>query len=177
MQARQAQARRAGQVGRGASGHCLRLVDKQPYNFLHLGLIALLFPSARVVWCRRDPFDVALSIFSESFAPSATYATDLSDIAFVIRQQERLMRHWQAVPPLPVLEMHYEDLVGNPEPHMRRLVDFAGLPWSDQCLDFHQSRRPVQTPSRWQVRQPIHPRSVGRWRNYAQWFPQATLPP
>ena len=164
-------------VGRGAEGHCLRLVDKQPYNFLHLGLIALLFPSARVVWCRRDPFDVALSIYSENFSSSATYATDLSDIAFVIGQQERLMRHWQAVLPLPVMEMHYEDLVGSPEPNMRRLVEFAGLPWSDQCLDFHQSRRPVQTPSRWQVRQPIHPRSVGRWRNYASWFPQATLPP
>lgn len=164
-------------VGRGAAGQCLRLVDKQPYNFLHLGLIALLFPAARVVWCRRDPFDVALSIFSENFSPSATYATDLSDIAFVIRQQERLMRHWQAVLPLPLLEMDYGHLVGSPEPQMRRLVEFAGLPWSPQCLDFHHSRRPVQTPSRWQVRQPIHSRAVGRWRNYAQWFPEVTSPP
>lgn len=157
-------------AGRRAAGPCLRLVDKQPYNFLNLGLIALLFPLARVVWCRRDPFDLALSIYSESFSPSATYATDLSDIAFVIGQQERLMRHWQAVLPLPVLELPYEDLVASPEPHMRRLVEFAGLPWSPQCLDFHQSKRPVQTPSRWQVRQPIHPRSVGRWRHYARWF-------
>lgn len=157
-------------AGRGAAGHALRLVDKQPYNFLHLGLIARLFPAARVVWCRRDPFDVALSIFSENFASSATYATDLSDIAFVIAQQERLMRHWQAVLPLPVLELDYEELVGSPELHMRRLVAFAGLPWSDQCLDFHLNRRAVQTPSRWQVRQPIHPRSVGRWRHYPQWF-------
>lgn len=147
-----------------------RLVDKQPYNFMHLGMIGMLFADARIVWCRRDPRDIALSIYSESFAPSATHATDLGDIAFVIAQQERLMRHWQAVSPLPILEMHYEGMVEDSETQIRRLIDFTGLPWDARCLDFHASRRPVQTLSRWQVRQPVHARSVGRWRNYPQWF-------
>lgn len=147
-----------------------RLVDKQPYNFLHVGLIALLFPQARIVWCRRDPRDIALSIYSESFAPSATYATDLDDIAFVIAQQERLMRHWQRVVPLPMLQWDYADIVADAPGRIRALIDFAGLPWDARCLDFHASGRSVQTHSRWQVRQPVHARSLARWRHYPQWF-------
>ncbi len=157
-------------AARGAPATARRLVDKQPYNFLHVGLIAMLFADARIVWCRRDPRDIALSIFSESFAPSATYATDPDDIAFVIAQQERLMRHWQAVSPLPMLEFDYESVVSEPEARIRDLIAFAGLPWDDRCLAFHASGRAVQTISRWQVRQPIHARSVGRWRNYPAWF-------
>lgn len=156
----------AGEAAQGA----LRLIDKQPYNFLHVGLIAMLFADARIVWCRRDPRDIALSIFSESFSPQATYATDLDDIAFMIAQQERLMRHWQAVSPLPILELRYEDVVADTDAQIRRLVDFAGLPWDDRCLAFHACERAVQTHSRWQVRQPVHARSVGRWRRYPQWF-------
>lgn len=147
-----------------------RLVDKQPYNFLHIGLLAMLFADARIVWCRRDARDVALSIFSESFSPLSSYATDLDDIRFFIEGQERLMRHWQSVSPLPILEVHYEDVVADTEAQARRLVDFAGLPWNAACLEFHRSGRSVQTLSRWQVRQPVHSRSVGRWRNYPQWF-------
>lgn len=147
-----------------------RVVDKQPYNFLHVGLLAILFADARIIWCRRDSRDIALSIFSESFAPASTFATDLDDIRFVIEGQERLMRHWQAVSPLPILEMPYEAVVADAEGYARRLIEFAGLPWDDACLAFHDSKRPVQTLSRWQVRQPVHNRSVGRWRNYPQWF-------
>jgi len=158
---------------RHAPQQARRLVDKQPWNFLHVGAIGMLFADARIVWCRRDPRDIALSIYSESFAPSATHATDLGDIAFVIAQHERLMRHWQTGSSLPILEMHYERMVEDNETQIRRLLDFAGLPWDARCLDFHASRRPVQTLSRWQVRQPVHARSVGRWRNYPQWFGEA----
>lgn len=160
------------ELARDAAPGARRWVDKQPYNFLHVGLIHLLFSGARVIWCRRDARDVALSIFSENFAPSATYATDLDDIAFVIAEQERLMRHWQAVSPSAILEVQYESLVEEGEPGMRRLLAFTELPWDDACLAFHESSRPVQTLSRWQVRQPLHGRSVGRWRHYPQWFEQ-----
>ncbi len=153
-----------------ADADAKRLVDKQPYNFLHVGLIAMLFADARIVWCRRDPRDIALSIFSESFSPLATYATDIDDIRFFIEEQERLMRHWQSVSPLPILEVQYETMVTDTEAQIRRLIDFVGLPWDECCLDFHSSGRSVQTLSRWQVRQPMHTKSVGRWRNYAQWF-------
>ncbi len=153
-----------------ASTEARRLIDKQPYNFLHIGLIAMLFADARIVWCQRDSRDIALSIFSESFSPLSGYATDLDDIAFVIAQQERLMRHWQAVSPLKILEIQYETLVTDIDTQCRRLIDFVGLPWDERCLAFHDNRRSVQTLSRWQVRQPAHTRSIGRWRKYPQWF-------
>ena len=80
------------------------------------------------------------------------------------------MRHWQAVSPLPILEVRYESLVADTEAQVRQLLAFAGLPWHAGCLDFHDTARQVQTLSRWQVRQPIHSHSVGRWRRYPRWF-------
>ncbi|TXH76485.1 MAG: tetratricopeptide repeat protein [Lysobacteraceae bacterium] len=157
-------------AARMAGRDARRLVDKQPYNFLHIGLISALFADAKIVWCRRDPRDIALSIYSESFSPMATYATDLGDIHNVIEGQERLMRHWQAVSPLPILEMRYETLVNDLDGQARTLLAFCGLDWDPACLQFHASGRSVQTLSRWQVRQPVHTRSVGRWRNYPDWF-------
>lgn len=151
-----------------------RLVDKAPLNFFHLGLAAQLFPNARVIWCRRDARDIGLSIFSENFALDSRFATDLADIALMINTQHRLMRHWQATLPLPVLEVDYEALVTDIEPGIRRIVDFLGLPWDSSCLDFHISARAVQTPSRWQVRRPAHTGSIGRWRDYAAWLAPLT---
>jgi Flp pilus assembly protein TadD len=154
----------------GAQDGVALAIDKHPLNLEQLALIAAALPDARVVWCRRDPRDVALSIFAESFAPEATYATDLDDIRFLMQEQARLMRHWRGVLALPVLEMRYEALVAAPDAQARRLLDFAGLPWHDDCLRFHANTRPVQTHSRWQVRQPIHRGAIGRWRRYADWF-------
>ena len=151
---------------RHAPAQAQRLVDKAPLNFLHLGLAAVLFPQARVVWCRRDPRDIAVSVYGENFALEERLASDLADIGHYINQQTRLMRHWQAELPLPVLELRYEDLATDPETQARRLVEFAGLPWDRACLEFHRSERGVQTPSRWQVKQPIYTRSIGRWRHY-----------
>ncbi|MDN5781136.1 MAG: sulfotransferase [Luteimonas sp.] len=158
-------------ASRHAPDTALRLVDKSPLNYFNLGLAALLFPRAHVVWCRRDPRDIALSIYSENFALDAQFATGLDDIAHAIALQTRLMRHWQSVLPLPIHELQYEALVESPETRARRLLAFLGLPWEPACLDFHRSKRAVQTPSRWQVREPIHARSAGRWRPYADSLP------
>ena len=152
---------------RHAPADALRLVDKAPLNFFHLGLIALMFPRARVIWCRRDPRDIAVSIYGENFSLEEKLATDLAGIGHYINAQNRLMRHWQTVLPLPILELSYEALVSDIEDQSRALISFVGLPWDAACLDFHQSDRGVQTPSRWQVKQPVHTRSIGRWRNYS----------
>ncbi|MEO8365882.1 MAG: sulfotransferase [Pseudoxanthomonas sp.] len=143
-----------------------RLVDKAPLNFYHLGLIAMMLPQARVIWCRRDPRDIAVSIYGENFSLEERLATSLASIGHYINQQNRLMRHWQSVLPIPILELQYEKLVSSIETESRRIIDFIGLPWDPACLDFHLSERGVQTPSRWQVKQPVHTRSIGRWRNY-----------
>ena len=155
---------------RHAPSSALRLVDKAPLNFFYLGLIALMFPQARVIWCRRDPRDIAISIYAENFALDERLCTRLDTIGHYIRLQEKLMRHWQSFLPLPILELSYESLVSSPESEARHLTDFAGLDWNPNCLNFHNHVRSVQTPSRWQVKEPVHTRSLGRWRNYVQYL-------
>src|SRR5690606_8816251 len=159
-------------AARHAPASAVRLVDKAPLNYYNLGLVALLFPRARVIWCRRDPRDIALSIYGENFSLDAPFSTDLEAIAHSIALQARLMHHWQSVLPLPIHELRYESLVASPEPEARRLIDFLGLAWEPACPAFHRSNRAVQTPRRWQVREPIHARSAGRWRRYADSLPE-----
>lgn len=156
----------------GAPRGRLRISDKSPLNFFQLAFAAVLFPNARVVHCIRDARDNALSIWMENFNPDQRYATDFSDLAFFRRQYERLMAHWRAHLPLKMLELRYEDTVADLEGQSRRLIHFLGVPWDARCLDFHKAERAVQTPSRWQVRQPIYTRSVERWRAYAPYLPE-----
>jgi Flp pilus assembly protein TadD len=151
----------------GAPKGMLRISDKSPLNFFQLALATVMFPNARVIHCKRDARDNALSIWMENFSPDQRYATDFADLAFFRSQYERLMAHWQSALPLQTLELQYEALVEDLETQARRLIAFLDAPWSDRCLDFHRNDRAVQTPSRWQVRQPIYTRSVERWRSYA----------
>lgn len=144
-----------------------RLVDKAPSNFLHIGLILLLFPRATIIWCRRDPRDICLSIYTENFGLSQKHSTDLSDIGYYFRQHIRLMRHWTDVAGDRITQCRYEDMVADPEGQSRRLVAAAGLEWDERCLKFHEDTRPVLTPSRWQVRTPIYKAAAGRWQRYA----------
>jgi tetratricopeptide (TPR) repeat protein len=142
-----------------------RTIDKMPQNFLHLGMIAILFPHARVVHCRREPLDVCVSAYVQNFQRLA-YATSLEDLGFFHREYARLMAHWRQVLPIPVHEVIYEELVADQERVSRNLIAFCGLPWDDRCLAFHKNLRAVQTPSRLQVRQPIYTRAVARWKRF-----------
>lgn len=144
----------------------LRIVDKMPMNYQHLGLIATLFPSAKIIHCRRDAMDVGLSCYSKDFPAALAWSCDLTAIGQVQRQYERLMAHWSRVLPIPVLEFSYEDVVSNAEFHARRMVQYCGLGWDDACLAFHSTERQVKTASLQQVRQPVYGSSVQRWRKY-----------
>ncbi|AUZ55608.1 hypothetical protein B1L07_11510 [Stenotrophomonas acidaminiphila] len=146
-------------------------VDKAPLNFFQLGLAQALFPNARVIWCRRDRRDVALSIYSENFSPASTFSTSFEGIAAYQDADERLLRLWQRSLWLPILVQEYEALARDPGRGIRELLEFVGLEWHPDVLRSHEKAGNVQTPSRWQVREPIHTRSIGRWRNYPQQFP------
>jgi tetratricopeptide (TPR) repeat protein len=143
-----------------------RVVDKNPFNFINVGLMAVLFPRARIIHCRRDPMDVAVSCYTELFELKQDFTTDFESFAHYYGQYERLMRHWREVVPAPFLDVAYETLVTDTEPAVRSMLDHCGLPWDDACLAFQQTQRPVLTPSKWQVRQPIYASSVSRWRRY-----------
>ncbi len=156
----------------GAPKGTLRVSDKSPLNCFHLALAAVLFPNARVIHCLRDARDNALSIWMENFNPDQRYATDFEDLAWFTAEYRRLISHWRLHLPLEMLELRYEDTVADLEGQARKLVAFLDAPWEARCLDFHQSERAVQTPSRWQVRQPIYTKSVARWKAYAPYLPQ-----
>lgn len=165
-----AAARYLATLARRAAPAARRVVDKAPANFSYVGLIALLFPRARVIWSCRDPRDVGISIYSENFAVQQAYASSLEDIGFYFREQERLMRHWQQVAPIPIERVVYEELVAGFEPAVRRILAFLDLPFAEECLQFHRQERAVLTPSRWQVRQPLYGSSVGRWQRFEPWL-------
>ena len=149
------------------SASALRVVDKMPGNFLHLGLIHAAFPQARILHTQRNPIDTCLSIYFQAFNDQHTYATDLDDLAFYYREYRRLMAHWRAMlPPEVFLDVPYEALVEDQEGWSRRIIDFIGLEWDERCLNFHETERKVGTASNWQVRQKIYKTSKERWRNY-----------
>jgi tetratricopeptide (TPR) repeat protein len=147
------------------NGSADRVVDKMPENTLYLGLIAALFPRARLIHCRRDLRDVALSCWMTHFA-ELRWACDPDHIASRINEYRRLMDHWQRVLPVPIFELEYEAMVADLEGVSRRLVAWCGLDWDPACLDFHLTRRPVRTTSVAQVRRPVYTSSIGRWKNY-----------
>ncbi|MBD8620041.1 sulfotransferase [Sphingomonas sp. CFBP 13728] len=143
------------------------LTDKRPDNFLHIGLIKRMFPNARIVHTTRAPLDTMLSVYFLYFDDSITYGHQLGDIAHWYGQYRRLMAHWQASYPGDIHDVSYDDVVRAPQPTIAALLEFCGLPWEDGVLSPTQSRATVRTASVWQVRQPLHQRSSGRWRNYA----------
>jgi tetratricopeptide (TPR) repeat protein len=142
-----------------------RIVDKMPDNYMYLGLLAQMFPRATFIHSRRDLRDVAVSCWMTDFR-SIRWACDPGHIATRFQQYRRLIDHWQAVLPVPVHAVDYEETVSDLEGVARRLVAACGLEWNPACLDFHRTQRPVRTASITQVRQPIYKQSVARWKHY-----------
>lgn len=144
------------------------VIDKMPHNFQYVGLIALLFPGARIIHCRRNPMDTCLSIYFQNFIWSHDYATELANIGTFYKEYDRLMRHWEEVIDIPMMIVQYEDMIEDQEGMTRKLLEFCGLEWDDSLMNFHESERLVTTASYDQVRQPIYKTSKARWKNYAR---------
>ncbi len=150
-----------------ATGHKVkRITDKMPGNFMHIGLIATLFPKAHIIHCVREPLDVCLSCFSQFFTAVMPFSKSLTSLGRYWREYDRLMAHWHAVLPGRIFDVPYPGMVNDTEATARKLVEHIGLEWNDSCLQFHKTDRPVKTASTWQVRQPIYTSSLERWRNY-----------
>ena len=143
-----------------------------PDNYFLLGLLASLFPRAKLIHCRRDLRDVAVSCWKAHFQ-AVRWANDQTHMVSRFHAYQRIMAHWRTVLPVPLLEVDYEETVTDLESVARRLVAWCGLAWEPTCLEFHQTKRPVRTASAVQVRQPAFRTSLGRWKHYEQ--PLATL--
>lgn len=150
----------------------LRVIDKNPLNFIHLGLISLLFPDARIIHCRRDPLDTTLSIWFQNFAhPRNDYAYRMEDLAWMYGFYGRLMGWWERTLPGPVLTVDYEQVVADPEGELRKLVAGLGLEWEAAVLEAPAGGEgAISTASLWQARQPTYRQAAGRARNYEPWI-------
>ncbi len=147
-----------------------RITDKSPGNFVNLGLIAQLYPKARIINCGRDPRDSCLSCYFKSFTFGLHFSKSLESLAYYYNDYRRLMAHWREALDLPILDLQYEDTVADTEGTVRRVIEFLGLEWDDACLQFHESDRQVNTASYEQVRKPIYASSVGRYKTYEQYL-------
>jgi len=148
-------------------------IDKQPLNLLHVDLILALWPNARIVLCQRHPRDTALSLWMQSFLDNAqAYAYDFGDIIGVIRGCGRLAAHWQKRYPDAIYAIRYEELAASPDSRIAALGAWLGLPVLPATAAPVEPAGAISTASVWQARQPVYTRSVGRWRHYAELFPE-----
>ncbi len=143
------------------------ITDKLPHNFLHIGMIKLMLPNAKIIHCERDSKDTCLSIFKTYFSSQEhTYAYDQNELGQYYNFYRELMEHWHSVLPGFIHEIQYEDMVSDQEAQTRVLLAHCGLEWNDACLKFYKTDRPVKTASAAQVRQPIYKGSVQSWIRY-----------
>ena len=137
-----------------------------PDNYLHLGLLAVLFSKGDFhVHCRRDLRDVAVSCWTNDFR-NIGWTNDPEHIASRFKPYHRLMDHWRATLPIAMHDIDYEEVIDNLEPVARTMLAACGLEWEPACLEFYRTKRTIHTLSSIQVRQPVYERSVARWRNY-----------
>jgi Sulfotransferase family len=145
----------------------LRFTDKLPENVFRLGLLGRMFPRARIILVRRHPLDTCTSCLMQRFTDvQYSYTNTIPTLAAQYLAYEKVMAHWRAVTPLRLLEVRYESLVAEPEPQIRRILGFLGLPWDPACLSPETQGRMVKTASARQVREGINARSIGRWKRY-----------
>jgi tetratricopeptide (TPR) repeat protein len=145
-------------------------IDKMPNNFLHIGLIHLILPNAKIIDARRHPLGCALSCFKQHFARGQAFSYSLTDIGRYYADYVRLMAHFDLVLPGAVHRVFYENMVGDPEAEVRKLLDYCGLPFEEDCLNFHQNDRAVRTASSEQVRQPIFTSGMDQWQHFEPWL-------
>lgn len=141
-------------------------IDKMPNNFLHIGLIRLILPNAKIIDARRSPMACCFSGFKQLFAEGQNFTYSLEDIGLYYQSYIKLMTHWDEVLPGFVLKVEHEDVVNNLEREVRRILDFCGLAFEQSCVDFHKTSRTIKTPSSEQVRQPIYKNSTEQWRHF-----------
>jgi tetratricopeptide (TPR) repeat protein len=145
----------------------IHITDKMPANFVFIGLIHLMLPNAKIIHTVRDPVDTCVSCFSKLFVSGMPFSYSLSELGRYYRLYSQLMYHWKALlPPGTIFDVSYEELTMDLEGQARRLIDYCGLRWDAQCLQFDKNHRPVSTASNVQVRQPIFRSSVNRWHRY-----------
>jgi len=145
-------------------------IDKMPNNFLHIGLIRLALPNAKIIDARRHPMACCFSAYKQQFTEGHRYAYGLADVGGFYRKYVELMDHFDHAIPGKVHRVIYEKMIDDTEAEIRCLLAYCELPFEDSCLRFYENKRPVRTPSSQQVRQPIYRDGIEHWRHYEEWL-------
>ena len=145
-------------------------IDKMPNNFIHIGLIHMILPNAKIIDTRRNPMDCCFSCYKQLFGSGQGFTYSQNRIANYYIDYLRIMKHWNKVLPGKVHRVVYENMVADTESEIRALIDFCNLEFEDACLNFHSNKRTVRTPSSEQVRQPIYKKAIGPWKNFEEWL-------
>jgi tetratricopeptide (TPR) repeat protein len=145
-------------------------IDKMPNNFRHIGLIHLILPNAKIIDARRNAMACCFSNFKQLFAAGQEFTYGLEDIGRYYRTYVELMAHWDAVLPGKVLRVEHEDVVDDLEANVRRILEYCGLEFEQQCVEFYKTERSIRTASSEQVRQPIFKEGIDQWRNFEPWL-------
>ena len=145
-------------------------IDKMPNNWLHVPLIHLMLPNARIIDARRHPLACCFSNFKQHFARGQAFSYDLTELGRFYADYVRMMAHIDTVLPGRVYRLFHENLVDDSETEIRRLLDHLQLPFDPACLRFYDNDRAVRTASSQQVRRPINRQGVDQWRSFEQWL-------
>lgn len=144
------------------------ILDKNPMNFLYVGLIHKALPNAKIVHLCRNPMDTCYAIYKTLFKTAYPYSYSQEELAHYYLAYRNLMAHWHSLLPGKVYDLEYESLVESPEEEARQLLEFCELPWNGSVLEFYRRKdHGTATASAAQVRQPVYRSSVGKWKNYS----------
>ena len=149
-------------------GKAPRFTDKMPNNFRHIGLIHLILPNAKIIDARRYSLDCCFSIYKQLFAQGQEFSYGLEEIGSYYKNYIDLMDHWNKVLPGKILKVNNEDIINDLESQVKRIIDYLGLPFEEECISFHNTKRSVRTASSEQVRKPINKDGMERWKPYSK---------
>ena len=145
-------------------------IDKMPNNFIHIGLIHLILPNAKIIDARRNPMDCCFSCYKQLFGSGQGFTYSQNRIGNYYLDYLKIMDHWDKVLPNKVHRVIYENMVENTEEQIKKLLEYCQLDFEENCLSFYKTKRTVRTPSSEQVRQPIYKKGVGQWEYFNTWL-------
>jgi tetratricopeptide (TPR) repeat protein len=141
-------------------------IDKLPNNWLFVPFIHLILPNAKIIDARRHPLACCFSNYRQHFARGQAFTYDLQDVGRYYSDYVRLMAHVDDVLPRRVHRVIYERMVDDTDTEVRALLEYCGLDFEPDCLEFYKTDRAVRTPSSEQVRKPIYREATEEWRAY-----------
>ena len=145
-------------------------IDKMPNNFIHIGLIHLILPNAKIIDARRNPMDCSFSCYKQLFGSGQGFTYSQNRIGNYYLDYLKIMDHWDKVLPGKVYRVLYENMVEDTEIEIQNLLEYCELDFEESCINFYKTKRTVRTPSSEQVRQPIYKKGIGQWENFDVWL-------